>query len=168
MRFHPLDDFRDDVRRWLTAENEGSSEWVGPYTRPTNLKTPLQSVMEWEGKRSITEIINTDLRFQKTTLQGNNNSSQITVTIYFAWKPDSLQASAEQEAQEEEDISASKRAKKGKGSKVERRRPSPGSPGMRKRPGGFVLAGRRNWKKMGKPGSRNKRNKMGRRKRRSR
>ena len=106
------------------------------YTRPTNLKTPLQSVMKWEGKRSIAEIINTDLRFQKTTLQGsNNNSSQITVTVYFAWKPDSLQAAAEQEIQEE-DIPASKRAKKGKRSKVERRIPSPGSPEMRKRPGG--------------------------------
>ena len=92
-------------------------------------------MIEWEDKRLITEIINTDLRFQKTTVQGNK-SSQITVTIYFAWKPDSLQAAAEQEIQEEEDISAGKRARKGKRSKVEPRRPSPGSPEMRKRPGG--------------------------------
>ena len=75
---------RDDDRRWLAAENEGPGEWVMSYTRQMNLKTPLQSVMEWEGKRSIAEIINTYLRFQKTTLQGNNNSSQMTVTIYFA------------------------------------------------------------------------------------
>ena len=40
----------------------------------------------------------------------NNNSSKITVTIFFGWKPDSLQAVAEQE--QEEDLPASKRSKK--------------------------------------------------------
>jgi hypothetical protein len=109
------------------------------YTRPTNLKTPLQSVMEWVGERSLADIIHSDPRFQKTTYQGSSGpdrpTNKVIATVFFTWKPDNI-PEVEEGPKHETTPMMTKRTKKNKQDKARQRRPSPGSPEKRKRPGG--------------------------------
>jgi hypothetical protein len=59
-------------------------------TRPTLLRVPLSSVMEWEGKKTLVEIIKDDPRFDTKKL-ASDRANEFAVNIYFAWKPDTLQ-----------------------------------------------------------------------------
>jgi len=69
-------------------------------SRPTLLRVPLSSVMEWVGKKSLAEIIKDDPRFETKKL-ASDRSNKLVVNICFAWKPDSLQLA---DAAEEEEL----------------------------------------------------------------
>ena len=97
------------------------------YNKPTSLRVPLLSVMEWSGKRIFTDIIKDDARFETKKLGSTND---VAINIYFAWKPDSLQL--DEVVEEEEQDTSAKRAKKGK-KDAKTSRPALGSPERRKR-----------------------------------
>jgi hypothetical protein len=93
---------RPDDLRWVKPESEGPGEWIMAYSRPTSLRVPLSSVMEWVGKKSLAEIIRDDPRFEMKKLPSDRSANELAVNIYFAWKPDSLQLDDTVDSEEEE------------------------------------------------------------------
>ena len=88
--------------------------------------------MKWSGKRIFTDIFRENPRFETKKL---GNTNELTMNIYFAWKPDGLYLQEEETIEEEENqISASpKKAKKGEKKAKASSRLSPGSPEKRKK-----------------------------------
>jgi hypothetical protein len=120
---------RLDDLRFVRPELDGAGEWIMAYNKPTLLRVPLSSVMEWSGKRTLTDIFKEDPRFETKKL---GNTNELTVNIYFAWKPDSLHLQEEATEEEQESVSTKRAKKGGKKDKVSSR-PSLGSPEKRKR-----------------------------------
>jgi flagellar biosynthesis GTPase FlhF len=121
--------------RFVHPELDGAGAWIMAYNKPTSLRVPLSSVMEWSGKRTFTDIFKEDPRFETKKL---GNTNELTANIYFAWKPDSLQIQEEEEEEEEaieeaQELASAKRAKKGKKSGKQSSRPFLESPEKRKR-----------------------------------
>jgi hypothetical protein len=100
------------------------------YNRPTSLRVPLSSVIEWSGKRTFTDIFKKDPRFETKKL---GNTNELTANIYFTWKPDSLHLQEEETIEEEQESASTKRAKKGGKKGKASSRPSLGSPEKRKK-----------------------------------
>jgi len=121
---------RLDDLRFVQPELDGAGEWIMAYNRPTSLRLPLSSVMEWSGKRTFTDIFKEDPRFETKKL---GNASELTVNIYFAWKPDSLYVQEEDTIEEEQESASTKRAKKSGKKGKPSARPSLGSPEKRKK-----------------------------------
>jgi hypothetical protein len=123
---------RPDDLRFVRPELDGAGEWIMAYNKPTSLRVPLSSVMEWSGKRTFTDIFKEDPRFETKKL---GNTNELTVNVYFAWKPDSLCLQEEETVEEEEEqVSAStKKAKKGGKKGKASSRLSLGSPEKRKK-----------------------------------
>src|SRR6266516_4511344 len=90
---------RQDNLRFVHLELNGAGEWIMAYNKPTSLRVPLSSVMEWSGKRTFTDIFKEDPRFETKKL---GNTNELTANVYFAWKPDSLQIHEEEEEAIEE------------------------------------------------------------------
>jgi len=102
------------------------------YNKPTSLRVPLSSVMEWSGKRTFTDIFREDPRFETKKL---GNINELTVNVYFAWKPDSLYLQEEETMEEEEEHvpASTKKTKKGGKKGKAASRLSLGSPEKRKK-----------------------------------
>jgi hypothetical protein len=121
---------RVDDLRFVHPELDGAGEWIMAYNKPTSLRVPLSSVMEWSNKRTFTDIFKEDPRFETKKL---GNTNELTVNIYFAWKPDSLHLEEEETIEEEQESASTKRAKKGGKKGKSPSRPSLGSPEKRKK-----------------------------------
>ena len=84
------------------------------YSRPTSLRVPLSSVMEWVDKNSLAEIIRDDPRFETKKLPSDRSANELAVNIYFAWKPDSLLLAdiVDNEEEETQPVVTHKKARK--------------------------------------------------------
>ena len=80
---------RPDNLSWVSPESEGPGEWVMAYSRPTLLRVPLSSAMEWEGKKTLIDIVKDNPHFDIKNLV-SKRANKFAVNIYFALKLDTL------------------------------------------------------------------------------
>ena len=123
------------------------------YSRPTLLRVPLSSVMEWVDKKSLAEIIRDDPRFETKKLPSDRSANELAVNIYFAWKPDSLQLTdtVDNEEEKPQPVVTHKKARKsgdGKGGRgwEDREAASPSLHRSENKPRGLEPGNRRSWK----------------------